>query len=174
MSKEPDPKKEPLQSKKKTSPVMMLLVLILFVAAAGLAYFYVKNDRLPTTDEMKQAAADTAGKTKDTVTDLAKKAKEWTKGAPFELVTTPADKNTRVVVTLKKDAVDEFKSKYAFVQVIIPELQFNEKAPKSAWPVIGTKDIIEYHPIKADEVSCTVNGITDDGKVDKLYERSAK
>ncbi len=171
MGNEKDKKSnEPVQSKKKSSPVTMILVVLVFAAAAGIAYFYVKNDRLPTTDEVKKAASDTASKTKDAVSDLANKAKEMTKKPPVEVMTTTGEKMTTVVVSLKKDSVDEFKTKYAKIQVVIKELDFNEIAPKSSWPVIGRKDVLEYHPIKIDEVSCTVNGITDDGKVEELYK----
>jgi hypothetical protein len=171
MAREADPNKEPIQSKKKGSMLMTLFAVIIFAAAAGLAYFYVIHGRPPTTKELSDAATNL----KDKASDLANKAKDMTKGGPVELMTTSNQKVTTVAVTLKKESVDEYKSKYSHVQVVIPQLDFNEKAPKSSWPVIGRKDIIEYHPIKIEEVDLTVNGIEEGtGKVVELYKQSKK
>lgn len=171
MAKEADSHKEPIQSKKKGSVLMTLFAIIIVAAAAGLAYFYVIHGRPPTTKELGDAAANL----KDKASDLAGKAKDLAKATPVELMTTSDQKVTTVVVSLKKEAVDEYKSKYSHVQVVIPQLDFNEKAPKSSWPVIGRKEIIEYHPIKIDEVDVAVNGIEEGtGKVVELFKQSKK
>lgn len=160
MGKEADPKKDPIQTKKKGSPLVTILVVVLFLAAAGIGYFYVVYERFPTPGEVKDKAVELAGK-----------AKELAKGPPIEIMTTSPEKNTAVVVSLKKDSVDELKRKFEKIRVVIPQLDYDMTAPQSEWPVIGRKQILEYHPIKIDEVSCTVFGISADGKMAEIYKQ---
>jgi hypothetical protein len=155
MSSAPDPNKPPLRSK-RTSPLTLLLCVVVFAVAGGFAYLYVKLGRTPTLEDFKQSVA-----------EISKKFQ----GAPIEVMTTTGEKNTMLAVSLKKSAVDEYKTKYEKVRVVIPQLDFDMTAPKNEWPLVGRKPVLEYTTIDLKSVSCTVYGIGADGTEVELYRQ---